>query len=55
MGNIYIPEELRQEAPITVTMDESGRAQLPAEKGAGAPRRKNSIGLEQALLKQRFI
>ena len=50
-GIIYIPEELRQEAPITVTMDESGRAQLPAEEKAPArPRRKNSIGLEQALL-----
>jgi alpha-N-arabinofuranosidase len=50
-GIIYIPEELRREVPIIVTVDESGRAQLPAEeKVPPRPRRKNSVGMEQALL-----
>src|SRR5271157_314470 len=31
-GIIYIPEELRREAPIAVTVDESGQTQLPAEE-----------------------
>ncbi len=50
-GIIYIPAEARQEAPINVTVDASGQAQLPAEEKAQPhPRRKNIIGLEQALL-----
>ena len=49
-GIIYIPEELRREAPITVTLDESGYAQAQAEKAPPRPRRKNIVGLEQALL-----
>jgi alpha-N-arabinofuranosidase len=49
-GIIYIPEELRREAPITVIVDESGRTQPQVEKSPAHPRRKNSIGLEQALL-----
>ena len=50
-GIIYIPAEARQESPITVTVDASGQAQLPAEEKTTAHHgRKNVIGLEQALL-----
>ena len=49
-GIIYIPEELRRESPITVTVDESGYAQPQAEKAPARPRGKNIVGLEQALL-----
>jgi len=48
-GIIYIPAEARQESPITVTVDASGQAQLPAEEKITAHHgRKNVIGLEQA-------
>ena len=50
-GIIYIPAELRQDAPISVTVDEFSRAHLPAaEKERIHPKSRTVIGLEQALL-----